>query len=67
MNGTMPILHKDIVEEFTDHLNNQPPATKFTHEFELLYSLAMLDTKLTWGNVSSASTADGRLRSVRAV
>ena len=47
VDDTMTILPQQLVEQFTEHLNNQHPAIKFTREVEQNNSIAMLDTLIT--------------------
>ena len=43
----MVIIDKNLIDEFTDHINNQHPAIKFTIEKESDGSLTMLDVLVT--------------------
>ena len=46
MDDTMALLDQNVVDEFSNHLNNLHSAIKFTREVEENNSIAMLDTKI---------------------
>ena len=47
MDDTICIIKRDLIEEFTKHLNTQHPAIKFTSEREENGQIAMLDGLVT--------------------
>ena len=53
VDDTMVIIDKNLIDEFTDHINNQHPAIKFTIEKESDGSLPMLDVLVTRDDIGN--------------
>ena len=51
VDDTMVIIDKNLINEFTDHINNQHPVIKFTMEKECDLSLPMWDVLVTRDNI----------------
>ena len=47
VDDTMVAICEDLIEDFTQHINNIHPAIKFTREEESENTIPMLDTKIT--------------------
>ena len=55
VDGTMVTIDKNLTDEFTDHINNQHSAIKFTNEKESDGSLHMLDVLVTRDDIGNLS------------
>ena len=53
VDDTMVIIDKNLIDEFTDHINNQHSAIKFTIEKESDGSLPMLDVLMTRDDIGN--------------